>query len=148
MKGEINSSNVKTNTLIVKIDWLNVELNSSQSVVTKKKNELKEVKEKLEKTEKQNEIQLKDLKKDYEASSKDLHLMTSRCDRLRDENNRLVPLPTPVRSRNFVTMSKENFDEGAKLLASAQSVAGSSAFAVFRALYERRAKTCSELAAN
>ena len=106
------------------------------------------MKEKLEKTEKQNEIQLKDLKKDYEASSKDLHLMTSRCDRLRDENNRLVDLPPPVRSRIFVTMSKDTFDEGAKLLASAQDVAGNSAFAVFRALYERRARTCSELAAN
>ena len=87
LKGEINSSNVKTNTLIVKINWLNVELKSSQSVVTKKKSELRDVKEKLEKTEKQNKIELMDLKNDYEASSKDLHLMTSRCDRLRDENN-------------------------------------------------------------
>ena len=45
-------------------------------------------------------------------------------------------------------MSKAHFDEGAKLLASAQSVAGSSAFAVFRTCYERRGQTCSKLAAN
>ena len=74
--------------------------------------------------------------------------MTSRCKRLNLENDKLVSIPTPVKSRNFVTMTKETFDEGAKLLASAQDVAGNSAFTVFQALYQRRARTCSELAAN
>ena len=74
--------------------------------------------------------------------------MNARCSKLRDQNDKLVLLPTPVRCRNFVTMSKAHFDEGAKLLASAQSVAGSSVFAVFRACYERRGQICSRVAAN
>ena len=98
---------------------MNVELKSSRSAVTKKKSELRDVKERLEKTEKNNKIEMKDLKKTYEASSKDLHLLTSRCNRLNHENNKLVAIPTPVKSKNFVTMTKETFDEGARLLASA-----------------------------
>ena len=107
---EINSANVRNNALVAKIDSLTDDLASSQSAVIKRKSELKEVRGKLVKTEKQHAAQLKDLKEDYFSSSKDLRYMTARCSKLRDQNDKLVLLPTPVRCRNFVTMSKAHFD--------------------------------------
>jgi cell division protein FtsB len=145
---EINSATLRNNDLVAKINRLTDDLASSQSALIKRKSELKKVKGKLVKTEKQHAAQVKDLKEEYFSYSKDLRYMTARCSKLRDQNDKLVPLPTPVGCRNFITMSKAHFEEGKKLLASAQSVAGGSAVAVFRACYERRGQICSRVAAN
>ena len=48
LNAEIDSSNVRNKALVVKIDGLNFALAASQSAVTKKKSELKEVRGKLE----------------------------------------------------------------------------------------------------
>ena len=76
---EVEIKNVEIKTLTGKVNSLNVELKSSRLAVTKRKSELRDVKEKLEETEKSNKIEVKKLKKWYKASSKDLHILTSRA---------------------------------------------------------------------
>mgnify|MGYP002633039171 CR=1 FL=1 len=71
LNSKVNSSNVEINTLIGKVNFLNVELKSSRLAVTKRKSELRDVKEKLEETEKSNKIEVKKLKKWYKASSRE-----------------------------------------------------------------------------
>jgi hypothetical protein len=106
------------------------------------------VKEKLEETEKSNEIEVKKLKKWYKASSKDLHILTSRCRRLNLANDKLVAAPTPVKSKNFVTVTRETYDECVRQLANAQVVAGNSALTVLQSLYQRRARISSGIASK
>ena len=106
------------------------------------------VKVKLKESEQNKVTEVKRLTKMYKESSIDLHTLTTRCRRLNSENDRLVALPTPVRSNNYVTVTRDTYDECARQLANAQVVAGNSALTVLHSLYQRRSRISSGIASK
>jgi hypothetical protein len=138
----------KIKTLTGTVKTLTVDLESSQVAVTKRKGDLRVVKEKLKESEKSKETEVKKLNKLYKDSSNDLHILTTRCRRLNLANDRLVAVPTPVRSNNYVTVTRDTYDECARQLANAQVVAGNSALTVLHSLYQRRGRISSGIASK
>jgi hypothetical protein len=135
------------------VETLTGKLNASQVFLTKRRGDLRikneelvVVKEKLKESEQSKETEVKELTKLYKESSTDLHILTTRCCRLNIANNRLVALPTPVRSNNYVTVTRDTYDECARQLANAQVVAGNSALTVLHSLYQRRGRISSRIA--
>ena len=84
----------------------------------------------------------------YKRSSADLHILSTRCHNLNNENQKLVAIPKAVRSNNFVTISKADYVAYTVQLANAQEDAGNSVLTVLGSLYRMRERVCSKFAAD
>ena len=145
---ELHAASVRVNELVGKVNKLNGDLSSSYAVVDLRRKELKNLKKKVEETDEQHAVEVKGLKDEYRIYSKDLRVCTARCSKLRKRVNKLTPLPPSPECKSFITMPRVHYEEAKKLLATAQSVAGGSANAVFNACYARRGPICSRVAAK
>jgi hypothetical protein len=145
---ELYAASVRENELVGKVNGLNGELSLSDAAVDLKRKELKNLKKKVEETDEQHAVEVKGLKDEYRIYSKDLRVCTARCSKLRERVNNLTPLPPSPECKSFITMPRVHYEENEKLLATAQSVAGGSANAVFNACFARRGPICSRVAAK
>jgi hypothetical protein len=84
----------------------------------------------------------------YKQSSIDLHILSTRCHKLNNENQKLVAIPKPVRSNKFVTISKADYVAYAEQLANAQEDAGNSVLTVLGSLYRMRDRVCTKFASD
>jgi hypothetical protein len=155
LTASLAESTLQNNLLYTEVETLTGELDLSQVALTKRRGDLRiknaelvVFKEKLKESEQSKETEVKELTKLYKESSTDLHILTTRCRRLNSAKDRLVALPTPVRSNNYVTVTRATFEECAKQLANAQIVAGNSALTVLSSLYQRRGRISSGIASN
>jgi archaellum component FlaC len=105
-----------------------------------KKNELSEVKlefSNLKESEQEKVTKIdrltglyKEVNMMYKRSSADLHLLSTRCHNLNNENQKLVAIPKAVKSNKFVTMSKADYVAYTVQLVNAQVDAGNSVMTV------------------
>jgi DNA repair exonuclease SbcCD ATPase subunit len=87
-------------------------LSNRKSDLRSKKNELSNLKESEQ--EKVTEIDrltglYKEVNMMHKRSSADIHLLSTRCHNLNNENQKLVAIPKAVRSNKFVTISKADY---------------------------------------
>jgi hypothetical protein len=145
---ELHAASLRVNELVGKVNGLNGELSLSDAAMDLKRKELKKLKKKVEETDEKHAVEVKGLKDEYRVYSEDLRVCTARCSKLVKRVNKLTPLPSSPKCKRFVTIPRVHYEENEKLLATAQSVAGGSANAVFNACFERRRPICSEVAAK